>query len=266
MFPGSSESGGFPASFLSLARVTLDAHFVITNNEHLGIADYVDILGLIASVCLLGIPIRGKTGIPYGKKPTFLQQITFSWLNPLFEVGVKKPIDQDEVPDVDLRDSAKFLSDSFDESLKIILCWSIPYPRLCKLPQRKEISGVTKWLSSSTSFSRCKMVEIIAQRQWIFGARQLGLRLRARSDISHLSKGPTFIKSITPKLHQRRDNELHERRCPKYAILRRYLNTIYDAYPDNIIIGNLYFTHESRDGGTCGIRGNFGSDDWATYP
>ncbi|KAJ8556347.1 hypothetical protein K7X08_023105 [Anisodus acutangulus] len=132
--------------FLSLARATLDAHFVITSDEHLGLADYVDNLGLIASACLLGIYIRGKTGIildisdsttepllngnnekhseakrdsPYGKA-SLLQLITFSWLNPLFEVGVKKPLDQDEVPDVDFRDSAKFLSDSFDKSLKYV--------------------------------------------------------------------------------------------------------------------------------------------------
>ncbi|KAK6779951.1 hypothetical protein RDI58_022135 [Solanum bulbocastanum] len=46
--------------------------------------------------------------------------ITFSWLNLLFEVGVKMPIDRDEVPDLEFRDSANFLSNSFDKSLKYV--------------------------------------------------------------------------------------------------------------------------------------------------
>ncbi|KAK6777816.1 hypothetical protein RDI58_024534 [Solanum bulbocastanum] len=118
--------------FLSLARATLDAHFVITRDEHLGLADYVDILSRIPLACLLVIAIRGKTGIIFdisdsttepllngkrekhsqGKKDSLygkaslLHLITFSWLNPQFEVGVKKPIDHDEVPDIDFRDSA----------------------------------------------------------------------------------------------------------------------------------------------------------------
>uniref|UniRef100_M1D9R5 Multidrug resistance protein ABC transporter family n=1 Tax=Solanum tuberosum TaxID=4113 RepID=M1D9R5_SOLTU len=106
----------------------------------------MDILSLITSTCLLVISIRGKTCIIFdisdstvepllnGKrkehfeakrdnlygKASLLQLITFSWLNPLFEVGVKKTIDRDEVPDVEFRDSANNLSDSFDENLKYV--------------------------------------------------------------------------------------------------------------------------------------------------
>ncbi|KAK4706919.1 hypothetical protein R3W88_033520 [Solanum pinnatisectum] len=132
--------------FLSLAHATLDADFVITSNKHLGLADYVDILSLITSAYLLVIAIRGKIGIIFdmsdsttepllnGKrekhseakrdrlygKASLLQLITFSWLNPLLEVEVKKSIDCDEVRDVEFKDSANFLSDSFDESLKYV--------------------------------------------------------------------------------------------------------------------------------------------------
>ncbi|KAL3356244.1 hypothetical protein AABB24_017098 [Solanum stoloniferum] len=243
--------------FLSLARATLDAHFVITSDEHLGLADCVDILGLIASACLLVISIRGKTGIifdmsdsttepllnrkreknseakrdsPYGKA-SLLQLITFSWLNPLFEVGVKKPIDQDEVPDVYFRDSAKFLSDSFDESLKYVKerdgttnpsiykaiylfgrkkaainalfavisagsSYVGPYliDDFVNFLNKKKIRGLQSGYLLALAFLGAKMVETIAQRQWIFGARQLGLRLRGAL-ISHIYQKGLLLSS-----------------------------------------------------------------------
>ncbi|XP_009768405.1 putative ABC transporter C family member 15 isoform X1 [Nicotiana sylvestris] len=234
--------------FLSIARATLDAHFVITSDEHLGLADYVDIIGLIASACLLGISIRGKTGIildisdsttepllngknekdpedkrdsPYGKA-SLLQLITFSWLNPLFEVGNKKPLDQDEVPDVDFRDSAKFLSGSFDESLKYVKgrngaknpsiykaiyvfagkkaainavfavisagsSYVGPYlmDDFVNFLNEKKLRGLQSGYLLALAFCCAKMVETTTQRQWMFGARQLSLRLRAAL-ISHI--------------------------------------------------------------------------------
>ncbi|XP_016472773.2 putative ABC transporter C family member 15 isoform X1 [Nicotiana tabacum] len=243
--------------FLSLARATLDAHFVITSDEQLGLSDYVDILGLIASACLLVISIRGKTGIildisdsttepllngknekhseakrdsPYGKA-TLIQLITFSWLNPLFEVGVKKPLDQDEVPDVDFRDSARFLSDSFDESLKYVKekdgttnpsiykaiyvfarkkaainalfavisagsSYVGPYliDDFVNFLNEKKLRGLRSGYLLALAFLGAKMVETIAQRQWIFGARQLGLRLRAAL-ISHIYQKGLLLSS-----------------------------------------------------------------------
>ncbi|PHU04632.1 ABC transporter C family member 5 [Capsicum chinense] len=243
--------------FLSLARVILDSHFVITSDEHLGLADYVDILGLTASACLMCISIKGKTGIifdisdhttepllngkkekhseakrdnPYGKA-SLLQQITFSWLNPLFEVGVKKPIDQDEVPDVDFRDSAKFLSDSFDESLKYVkemdgttnpsiykalyifarkkaainalfavISAGSAYVGPCLIDDfvnflnEKKLRGLRSGYFLALTFLGAKMVETIAQRQWIFGARQLGLRVRAAL-ISHIYQKGLLLSS-----------------------------------------------------------------------
>ncbi|XP_019264239.1 PREDICTED: putative ABC transporter C family member 15 isoform X2 [Nicotiana attenuata] len=234
--------------FLSIARATIDAHFVITSDEHLGLADYVDIIGLIASACLLGISIRGKTGIildisdsttepllngknekhpadkrdsPYGKA-SLLQLITFSWLNPLFEVGIKKPLDQDEVPDIDFRDSAKFLSDSFDERLKYVKekdgatnpsiykaiyvfarkkaainalfavisagsSYVGPYlmDDFVNFLNEKKLRGLQSGYLLALAFCCAKMVETTTQRQWMFGARQLSLRLRAAL-ISHI--------------------------------------------------------------------------------
>ncbi|KAL9303512.1 hypothetical protein ACSQ67_020775 [Phaseolus vulgaris] len=122
----------------------LHVHFSVTNNGEVSIREYADFLGLLASTCLLVISTRGKTGTvmlatngaaepllgektekhsecrkesPYGKA-TLLQLINFSWLNPLFAIGYKKPLEQNDIPDVDIKDSAEFLTCSFDESLR----------------------------------------------------------------------------------------------------------------------------------------------------
>ncbi|KNA13620.1 hypothetical protein SOVF_114980 isoform A [Spinacia oleracea] len=159
---------------------------------------------------------RGKSESLYSKA-TFLDLVTFSWLNPLFVIGKKKPLEQDEIPDVDVEDSAAFLSYCFDENLKRVkeeegttsnpsvykaifyLAWkkaavnaifavisafaSYVGPYLINdfvnfLSDKQHRSLKTGYLLA-LGFLGAKMVETIAQRQWIFGARQLGLRLRA---------------------------------------------------------------------------------------
>ncbi|RVW22634.1 ABC transporter C family member 9 [Vitis vinifera] len=47
---------------LSVIHTAFDVHFLVTNNGHLRMQDYTDFLGLLASTCLFGISIRGKTG------------------------------------------------------------------------------------------------------------------------------------------------------------------------------------------------------------
>ncbi|KAK2650917.1 hypothetical protein Ddye_018406 [Dipteronia dyeriana] len=129
---------------LYIICTVLDAYSRVTNHSQFKVGDYADFICLLPSTLLLGISIRGKTGLVYtlsndttepfldGKtdrhleykressygKATLLQLVTFSWLNPLFAVGIKKPIDQNEIPDVDIKDSAEFLSHNFDERLK----------------------------------------------------------------------------------------------------------------------------------------------------
>ncbi|CBI16747.3 unnamed protein product, partial [Vitis vinifera] len=193
---------------LSVIHTAFDVHFLVTNNGHLRMQDYTDFLGLLASTCLFGISIRGKTGTvlisqngladpllngktdnhsegktesPYGKA-TLFQLITFSWLNPLFAVGIKKPLAQDEIPDVDVKDSAEFTSHYFDECLK-----------------HKTRSLESGYLLA-LAFLSAKTVETIAQRQWIFGARQLGLRLRAAL-ISHIYKKGLVLSSQSRQSH-----------------------------------------------------------------
>lgn len=242
---------------LSLARVVVDAHCIVMNNDRLRMQDYVDVIGFLASACLLGVSIRGKTGIGYGSLGDFtvplingdkeklagvqrdspygnaslVQLVTFSWLNPLFDLGIKKPIDQDEVPDVDVKDSAGFLSKDFDECLEYVkINDETATPSIYKamyLFARKKaaINALFAITSAATSyvgpylindfvsflnnkkfrtiesgyllalgFLGAKVVETIAQRQWIFGARQLGLRLRAAL-ISHIYKKGLILSS-----------------------------------------------------------------------
>ncbi|KAJ7961836.1 ABC transporter [Quillaja saponaria] len=131
---------------LCIICTVLHTHFSVTNQGQLGLREYADFLSLFATTCLLGISIRGRTGniliisdgisdpllngktdeysdckrhSSYGKA-TLFQLITFSWLNPLFAVGYRKALSQNDIPDVDIKDSAGFLSCSLDESLKHI--------------------------------------------------------------------------------------------------------------------------------------------------
>lgn len=242
---------------LSLSRATLDVHFIVDTHDQLRVLDYVDFFGLLASTFLLSFSIRGKTGIvlanpssitesllngnsdkhsegkrdcPYGKATTF-QLVTFSWLNALFAVGVKKPLDQDEVPNVDIMDSAAFTSQGLDDSFQQVKGTdetSSPsiYKALYLFARKKAainaffavinaaasyvgpylIDDLVNFLGEKKTrslesgylialgFLGAKIIETIAQRQWIFGARQLGLRVRAAL-ISHIYKKGLVLSS-----------------------------------------------------------------------
>lgn len=242
---------------MSVIRLALDTHLRITNHGELGLRDYADFFKLLISTGLFVISIRGKTGkappvsssftepflngksdeqtenkreSPYGKA-SLLQLITFSWLNPLFAVGFKKPLDQKEIPDLDIKDSAAFLSSSFDESLKYVkeedgttnpsiyrtiftfvwrkaainACFAVicagasyvgPYliNDFVSFLSEKETRSLKSGYLLALEFLGAKMVETTTQRQWIFGARQLGLRLRAAL-ISHIYRKGLVLSS-----------------------------------------------------------------------
>ncbi|XP_051144858.1 putative ABC transporter C family member 15 [Andrographis paniculata] len=227
------------AFLLFLARTTID---VI--DGRVGVLEYADGMSFLTSICLLGLAIWGNTGavasrdldediiealldgkdekLPepskkdslYGKA-TVVQHVTFSWLNPLFEYGYRKPLDQDEVPDVDVNDSASFLTGAFEKCLETEKEKAAGNPSIYRVMymfarKKAAINAVFAVTSASTSyvgpylinyfveflngkkyrslesgyllalgFLAAKLVETTAQRQWIFGARQLGLRLRA---------------------------------------------------------------------------------------
>ncbi|XVE99926.1 hypothetical protein REPUB_Repub03eG0242400 [Reevesia pubescens] len=247
---------------LSIVCIILD-YSRTAEHGHLEMLDYADFIGLFASFLLLLISIRGKTGLvfidsnnidepllsektdkhskqnwesPYGRA-TLLQLITFSWLNPLFSVGIKKPLEQDEIPDVDVKDSAEFVSLSFDQNLKQIrekdgsTNPSIYKAIFLFIRKKAAINALFAVISAVASyvgpyliddfvnflamkktrnlesgyllvlaFLGAKMVETITQRQWIFGARQLGLRLRSAL-ISHIYKKGLVLSSLSRQSH-----------------------------------------------------------------
>ncbi|RZC64644.1 hypothetical protein C5167_008337 [Papaver somniferum] len=174
---------------------------------------------------------------PYSKA-TLLQQITFSWLTPLFKAGYKKALEQDDIPDIDIKDSAEFLSHLFSDSLQKVKerDHSTNNPSIYKaifllirkkaaanavfavvnagasfvgpylindfvafLSQKKNYSVKTGYIIA-LAFLSAKMVEVIAQRQWIFGARQLGMRLRAAL-VSHIYKKGLHLSSQSRQKH-----------------------------------------------------------------
>ncbi|KAE8695494.1 ABC transporter C family member 9 [Hibiscus syriacus] len=249
--------------FLSIMFTVLDIYLKTAKPGHLKMLDYANFIGLLASFVLLIISIRGETGLvftdsnsiaepllsgktnkpsnqnrgsPYGRA-TLLELITFSWLNPLFSVGIKKPLEEDDIPDIDVKDSAEFDSLAFYQNLKQVrekdgstnpsiykaiflfirkkaamnamfavisagASYIGPYliDDFVKFLAEKKNRNIKSGFLLALAFLCAKMVETIAQRQWIFGARQLGLRLRAAL-ISSIYKKGLVLSSLSRQSH-----------------------------------------------------------------
>lgn len=246
-----------------ILSLTFNAHFITTKQDPLGFQDYADLTGLVASLFLLSISIRGNTGLhllessevteplllcsetehikkssfsPYGNA-TLFQRITFSWINPLFSLGYKKPLEKDDVPNIDVKDSAQTCSQAFDKNLKTTIEQEGPgraffYKSVLRFVWKKAaINAVFAVVNASTAyigpylindfvvfltkkqdqslnygyllalgFLSAKIVETVTQRQWIFGARQLGMRLRAAL-ISHIYQKGLLLSSQSRQSH-----------------------------------------------------------------
>ncbi|GMJ00772.1 ATP-binding cassette C9, multidrug resistance-associated protein 9 [Hibiscus trionum] len=249
--------------FLSIISTLVDICLKTAQHGHLKLLDYANFITLLSSFVLLIISIRGKTGLvfidsnniaepllsgktdknskqnrgsPYGRA-TLVELITFSWLNPLFSVGIKKPLEEDDIPDVDVKDSAEFASFAFYQNLKQVrekdgsTNPSIYKAIFLFIRHKAAINAMFAVVSAGASyigpyliddfvnflaekknrdiksgyvlalaFLGAKMVETIAQRQWIFGARQLGLRLRAAL-ISSIYKKGLVLSSLSRQSH-----------------------------------------------------------------
>ncbi|KAK3430194.1 hypothetical protein EUGRSUZ_E01721, partial [Eucalyptus grandis] len=248
---------------LSLFCTTLNINYIIKSHSHLRTRDLANFMCLLASTGLFSISICGKTGMvfshadgmrepllsekvkkhseskresPYGKA-TLLQLITFSWLNPLFAVGIKKPLEQNDVPDLDIKDSAAFSSHSFSNCIKQVkdndgaknpsiykaifffirkkaainalfavvgagATYVGPYlidDFVNFLTDKKSRSLESGYLLT-LAFVGAKMVETTAQRQWTFGAHQLGLQLRAAL-VSHIYKKGLVLSGQSRQSH-----------------------------------------------------------------
>ncbi|XP_010544544.1 PREDICTED: putative ABC transporter C family member 15 [Tarenaya hassleriana] len=250
-------------SFLLSTAVFLafDTHFVSAkHNISLGFREFSDFTSLLASLLLLAISVRGKTDLCflssneiaepllkcetdqhereslYGKA-TLFQRMNFSWLNPLFSVGYKKPLEKDDIPEIDVKDSARYCSLIFGERLKstrdregagntsfyksvCLFVWRKaainalfaiinagtayigPYliNDFVEFLTQREIQSLKYGYLLAIGFLSAKIVETVTQRQWIFGARQLGLRLRAAL-ISHIYQKGILLSSQSRQSH-----------------------------------------------------------------
>nr|POE68728.1 abc transporter c family member 9 [Quercus suber] len=63
MFPWLLRAWWLCSFLLSIICIALDSHFGVINHAKLGVCDYADYLGLLASTCLLAFSIQGKTDI-----------------------------------------------------------------------------------------------------------------------------------------------------------------------------------------------------------
>lgn len=244
----------------SLLVVILHAHYFISTKQFPKVQEYAGVPSILASGYLFFASIRGKTGINYStstaepllqadvennregtrpslySKATLVQLVTFSWLNPLFATGITKPLEQDDISDIDIKDSAAFLSCAFDNCLNEVRetygMQNSIYRAIFLFIRRKAainatfaviaacasyvgpylIDDLVKFLSGKRKYSMrtgyiilvaflcAKTVETVAQRQWIFGARQLGMRLRAAL-ISHIYKKGLLLSSLSRQSH-----------------------------------------------------------------
>ncbi|KMZ58299.1 Multidrug resistance protein ABC transporter family [Zostera marina] len=155
----------------------------------------------------------------YGEA-SLLQLITFSWLNPLFSVGYKKPLVLNQIPELHAGESAEFLSRSFGEIMSRTkqegsLGSSLMYRSIFLFIRKKIIintifalvstgagyvgpiliNDLVSFLNDGTSrlrngyslvgiFLATKAVEAICERQYLFGAQQLSARV-CSAFISH---------------------------------------------------------------------------------
>ncbi|XP_031394506.1 putative ABC transporter C family member 15 [Punica granatum] len=260
-FPGMLRAWWVCSFLLAAVSMALDTYYKIMAHESFKMRDLANFLGLLESTLLFSISIYGKAGMPslelngvtepllgekvdryskresYYGKATLIQLVTFSWLNPLFAVGIKKPIEQDEIPNVDTKDSATFNSQSFIDCIKCVKERDRTrnpsiYKAIFLFIRKKAtinasfaiVSAVASYAGPyliddfvnfltdksnrslkdgyllALGFLGAKMVETIAQRQWIFGARQLGLRVRA-SLISSIYKKGLVLSSQSRQSH-----------------------------------------------------------------
>ncbi|ERN09249.1 hypothetical protein AMTR_s00149p00037740 [Amborella trichopoda] len=261
--PWTLRAGSIFCFFQSALCASLDIYYIIQHQGPPRKEHYVDFLSFPICTYLFLFSIRGRTGISttqssitdplldslttehedgkrvpssYGKA-TLLQLITFSWLNPLFAVGYKKPLELDDVPDVDVQNSAEYVSQLLQEHLnklrekngsqnpsiyKAIYLFSRnkatsnavfavinagtsyigPYliDDFVKFLSGKKNQNMTSGYFLALGFFGAKVVETVTQRQWIFGARQLGLRLRAAL-ISHIYKKGLRLSSQSRQSH-----------------------------------------------------------------
>ncbi|XP_047332369.1 ABC transporter C family member 3-like [Impatiens glandulifera] len=145
---------------------------------------------------------------PYSNA-NFFSTLTFSWLNPIIELGNKKIIDLDDVPHLDYKNSANTLYSVFKGNLQSLTSWGLTKAMVISVWRELLFTAVLGFLKTSTSyvgpylisgfveylngihrskkdgyilvmiFSSAKLVECLSDRHWSFKMSQLAIRIRA---------------------------------------------------------------------------------------
>ncbi|XP_078163873.1 putative ABC transporter C family member 15 [Carex rostrata] len=168
---------------------------------------------------------------------SLIQLVTFSWMSPLFAKGYKKPLERDDVPELYEKDASEFVSSSFANILNSVkerqgLSTSAVYKAIFLFVGRKVMinaffavasasasyvgpslidqlvsflggerkNGLRRGYVLAIAFLSAKVLETIFQRQWIFGARQLGMRVRGAL-ISHIYQKGLRLSSRSKQAH-----------------------------------------------------------------
>ncbi|XP_023539249.1 putative ABC transporter C family member 15 isoform X2 [Cucurbita pepo subsp. pepo] len=171
------------------------------------------------------------------ERATLLQLVTFSWLNPLFALGYKRRLEHEDIPDVCRNDSAKLVSNAFTEKLDFVmkknggvdasiykaiylfcrkkaainaglavlsaaLSYVGPYliDDFVNFLTEKKGRSLSSGYLLALAFLSAKVIETIAQRQWIFEARRLGIHLRGAL-ASHIYKKGIRLSSRSRQSH-----------------------------------------------------------------
>jgi ABC-type multidrug transport system fused ATPase/permease subunit len=242
--------------------LSFDIHHTLLKKFSIGVQECVNIAMALFSTYLFATSIKGKTGIIMvqndmiepllpslveekreNKKGSFygnaslIQLVTFSWMNPLFAKGYKKPLERDDVPELYEKDASEFVSSSFGnilnnvkerqgsstkavykaiflfvrKKLMINACFAVASAsasyvgpslinQLVSFLGGERKNGLTRGYILAIAFLSAKILETIFQRQWIFGARQLGMRVRGAL-ISHIFQKGLCLSSRSKQTH-----------------------------------------------------------------
>ncbi|CAN6241978.1 unnamed protein product [Urochloa humidicola] len=227
----------------STTGVVFDLKSIVSDHDRTGFEEWINMFNVGVCSYLFAISARGTTGIRITftdssiteplltasvgqqmeaerpclyRRAGILQLITFSWMNPIIATGYRKPLDLSDVPDLDGKDSAEFLSDLFKKIIDNVehrhgISSSSIYRAMFLFVRRKAminaglavlsasasyvgpslINDLVKFLAGDRQYGHkrgyllalallsAKAVQTIAQSQWWFGAQQLGMWLQA---------------------------------------------------------------------------------------
>uniref|UniRef100_A0A0D9W8R5 ABC transporter domain-containing protein n=1 Tax=Leersia perrieri TaxID=77586 RepID=A0A0D9W8R5_9ORYZ len=170
----------------------------------------------------------------YGEA-TILQQFSFSWMNGILAKGASKPLNEDDIPDVDKKESAQYISRIFSNIMTNVkgslplTVWSICKATFLLVWKKAALNAAfavlsvvasfvgaylikdfVSYLGGDSGFERgyylvlvfvgAKAIETLAYRQWFFGSLQVYLRLRT-SLISQVYQKVLYLSSQSRQKH-----------------------------------------------------------------